>query len=110
MGMLDGKVAVVTGAGRGIGREEALLLAAEGAHVIVNDVGGHVNGQGTDRTPAEQTVYDIRRAGGVAEVNTDDVSSWTGAENLIGQAIETMGRLDILVNNAGILRTRRSSI
>jgi len=108
MGMLDGKVAIVTGAGRGIGREEALLLAAEGASVIVNDVGAARTGEGADRSPAEQTVEDIRSAGGEAAVNTDDVSSWKGAESLVGQAVESWGKLDILVNNAGILRDKMS--
>jgi NAD(P)-dependent dehydrogenase (short-subunit alcohol dehydrogenase family) len=108
MGMLDGKAAIVTGAGRGIGREEALLLASEGANVIINDVGAARSGEGSDQSPAEQTVEDIKKAGGTAVVNTDDVSSWTGAENLINQAVETWGKLDILVNNAGILRDKMS--
>jgi NAD(P)-dependent dehydrogenase (short-subunit alcohol dehydrogenase family) len=108
MGMLDGKIAIVTGAGRGIGREEALLLASEGAKVIVNDVGGAVTGEGGDRTPAQQTVDDIVAAGGEAAINADDVSSWAGAEQLIKQAVDTWGRLDILVNNAGILRDKMS--
>ncbi|MCL4413356.1 MAG: SDR family oxidoreductase [Acidimicrobiales bacterium] len=108
MGMLDGKIAIVTGAGRGIGREEALLLAAEGAKVIVNDVGAARDGAGTDKHPAEQTVEDIKAAGGEAALNADDVSSWSGAESLIAQAVDTWGRLDILVNNAGILRDTMS--
>ncbi|MHB8682330.1 MAG: SDR family oxidoreductase [Acidimicrobiales bacterium] len=108
MGMLDGKVAIVTGAGRGIGREEALLLAAEGAKVIVNDVGASRAGEGADVHPAEQTVQDIKAAGGDAALNTDDVSSWKGAENLVKQAVDTWGQLDILVNNAGILRDKMS--
>jgi NAD(P)-dependent dehydrogenase (short-subunit alcohol dehydrogenase family) len=108
MGMLDGKTAVVTGAGRGIGREEALILAGEGAKVIVNDVGAARSGEGADRTPAEQTVEDIKGAGGDAAVNTDDVSSWAGAERLVDQAVEAWGKLDILVNNAGILRDKMS--
>ncbi|MFZ0667201.1 MAG: SDR family oxidoreductase [Acidimicrobiales bacterium] len=106
MGMLEGKTAIVTGAGRGIGREEALLLASEGAKVIVNDIGADVTGSGGDRSPAQQTVEDIVAAGGQAEINADDVSSWKGAENLIQQAIDTWGQLDILVNNAGILRDK----
>jgi NAD(P)-dependent dehydrogenase (short-subunit alcohol dehydrogenase family) len=106
MGMLDGKIAVVTGAGRGIGREEALLLAAEGAKVVVNDVGADRGGQGADVHPAQATVDDIKAAGGEAALNADDVSSWGGAKNLVNQAIETWGKLDILVNNAGILRDK----
>ncbi len=108
MGMLDGKIAIVTGAGRGIGRAESLLMAEEGAKVIVNDVGGSRAGEGSDKTPAEQTVHDIIAAGGEAAVNADDVSSWQGAENLVAQAVDTWGRLDILVNNAGILRDKMS--
>jgi 3-oxoacyl-[acyl-carrier protein] reductase len=108
MGMLEGKTAIVTGAGRGIGREEALLLAAEGAKVIVNDVGAKVTGEGGDRSPAQQTVDDIVAAGGEADINADDVSSWSGAEKLVKQAVETWGQLDILVNNAGILRDKMS--
>jgi NAD(P)-dependent dehydrogenase (short-subunit alcohol dehydrogenase family) len=108
MGMLDGKTAIVTGAGRGIGREEALLLAAEGAKVIVNDVGAARSGEGADRSPAEETVDDIKKAGGEAAINTDDVSSWAGAASLVDQAVKSWGKLDILVNNAGILRDKMS--
>src|SRR5579864_569319 len=108
MGMLDGKIAIVTGAGRGIGREEALLLASEGAKVIVNDVGASRSGEGADASPAEQTVNDITAAGGEAALNADDVSSWAGAEALVKQAVDTWGKLDILVNNAGILRDKMS--
>jgi NAD(P)-dependent dehydrogenase (short-subunit alcohol dehydrogenase family) len=108
MGLLEGKVAIVTGAGRGIGREESLVLAAEGALVIVNDVGGAVDGSGTDQTPAQQVVEEILAAGGKAEANADDVSSWSGAQRLVAQATDGHGRLDILVNNAGILRDKMS--
>ncbi len=106
MGMLDGKVAIVTGAGRGIGREEALLLAAEGAKVVVNDVGASVHGQGGDKSPAQQTVDDIVAAGGEAVLNDADVSSWDGAQRVVQQAVGTWGQLDVLVNNAGILRDK----
>ena len=106
MGSLDGRVAIITGAGRGIGREHALLFAAEGASVVVNDLGGANDGTGTDLTPAEQTVADIVAAGGRAVVNGDDVANWEGAQRLINSAIEAFGDLDILVNNAGILRDR----
>src|ERR1700691_1244804 len=99
MGLLDGKVAIVTGAGRGIGREEALLLAGEGATVIVNDVGGSLQGEGDDRSPAQEGVDTIAAAGGTAVVNSDDISSWAGAKSVVDQAVDTYGTLDILVNN-----------
>src|SRR5580658_7554285 len=108
MGMLEGKTAIVSGAGRGIGREEALLLASEGAKVVVNDVGASRAGEGNDVHPAEQTVQDIKAAGGEALLNSSDVSSWAGAEALVAQAVDTWGKLDILVNNAGILRDKMS--
>jgi NAD(P)-dependent dehydrogenase (short-subunit alcohol dehydrogenase family) len=108
MGMLEGKTAIVTGAGRGIGRAEALLLASEGAKVIVNDVGASRGGEGIDVHPAEQTVQDIKSAGGDALLNSSDVSSWDGAEALVAQAVDAWGKLDILVNNAGILRDKMS--
>src|SRR3990170_3238925 len=108
MGLFDGKVAIVTGAGRGIGREEALLLAREGAAVVVNDLGGARTGEGTDAGPAQQVVDEITAAGGKAAANTDDISSWTGAENVVAQAVDTFGGLDVLVNNAGILRDKMS--
>src|SRR3984957_17809362 len=109
MGLLDGKVAVVTGAGRGIGREEALLLASEGAKVVVNDVGAGLHGEGGgDTHPAQEVVDLITASGGAASVNGDDVSSWAGAGRLVGQAVDTYGSLDILVNNAGILRDKMS--
>ncbi|HEX9775678.1 MAG TPA: SDR family oxidoreductase [Actinomycetota bacterium] len=106
MGALDGRGAVVTGAGRGIGRAEALLLAAEGARVVVNDLGGAWDGTGTDDRPAQQVVDEIVAAGGRASANYDDVSSWDGAAALVAQAVNDFGRLDVLVNNAGILRDR----
>jgi NAD(P)-dependent dehydrogenase (short-subunit alcohol dehydrogenase family) len=108
MGALDGKVAIVTGAGRGIGRGHARLLAAEGAKVVVNDLGGAVAGDGSDLTPAQETVNDIVAAGGEAVVNGDDVATWDGAERLVQQAVDTFGGLHVLVNNAGILRDKMS--
>jgi NAD(P)-dependent dehydrogenase (short-subunit alcohol dehydrogenase family) len=106
MGTLDGKVAIVTGAGRGIGRGEALLLAAEGAKVVVNDLGTEWDGVGKDDRPAQQVVDEIVAAGGEAVANYDDVASWDGARALIAQAIDTFGDLNVLVNNAGILRDK----
>ncbi len=106
MGSLDGKVAIVTGAGRGIGRGHARLLAAEGARVVVNDLGGAVAGEGADATPAQEVVAEILGAGGEAVVNGDDVASWDGAQRLVQQAIDTFDGLHILVNNAGILRDK----
>ncbi|WP_322752751.1 SDR family oxidoreductase [Frankia sp. Cas3] len=104
MSSLDGKVAIVTGAGRGIGREEALWLAAEGARVVVNDLGGDRTGLGADATPAQETAQLIRDTGGEAVVNGDDVADWAGAQRLVQQAVDTYGDLNVLVNNAGILR------
>jgi NAD(P)-dependent dehydrogenase (short-subunit alcohol dehydrogenase family) len=106
MGMLEGKVAVVTGAGRGIGRGEALLLAAEGARVVVNDVGGEWDGTGQDPRPASEVVEEIRAGGGEAEAHFDDISEPDGARSAVARALEAWGRLDCLVNNAGILRDR----
>jgi NAD(P)-dependent dehydrogenase (short-subunit alcohol dehydrogenase family) len=108
MGILDGKVAVVTGAGRGIGRAHARLLAAEGASVVVNDLGTATEGGGIDATPAHQVVDEIVAAGGKAAVNGNNVASWDGAGAVVQQAIDEFGRLDIVVNNAGILRDAMS--
>jgi NAD(P)-dependent dehydrogenase (short-subunit alcohol dehydrogenase family) len=105
-GLCEGRVCIVTGAGRGIGREYALMLAAEGARVVVNDLGGARDGVGTDAGPAAEVVAEIEAAGGTAVANTDDVSSFEGAERLVAQAIDTYGGLDVVVNNAGILRDR----
>jgi NAD(P)-dependent dehydrogenase (short-subunit alcohol dehydrogenase family) len=104
MGVLDGRVAVITGAGRGIGREHALLFAKEGAAVVVNDLGGDNAGEGADARPAHDVVAEITGAGGRAVANTDSVADWGGAKALVQQAIDEFSRLDVLVNNAGILR------
>ncbi|MGE4424900.1 MAG: SDR family oxidoreductase [Solirubrobacteraceae bacterium] len=104
MGALEGRVAVITGAGRGIGREHALLFAREGASVVVNDLGGAGDGSGSDAGPAQAVVDEITAAGGRAVANTDDIASWDGARGLIDQAVSELGRLDVVVNNAGILR------
>jgi NAD(P)-dependent dehydrogenase (short-subunit alcohol dehydrogenase family) len=106
MGINDGRVAIVTGAGRGIGREHALALARTGASVVVNDLGGAADGTGADATPAQSVVAEIEAMGGRAIANGDSVSSFAGAKNMIDAAVDTFGRLDILVNNAGILRDR----
>jgi NAD(P)-dependent dehydrogenase (short-subunit alcohol dehydrogenase family) len=106
MGMLDGKVVIVTGAGRGLGRSHAHLLAAEGASVVVNDLGGEWDGTGADPRPASEVVAEITSGGGRAEANHDDVADWEGAQRMINQAVETFGRLDGLVCNAGFVRDR----
>lgn len=106
MGTLDGRVAIITGAGRGLGREHALLFASEGAKVVVNDLGGDIHGEGDDRAPAQQVVDEIKDLGGEAVANTDSVSDFDGAARLVQTAIETFGDLHVLVNNAGILRDR----
>ncbi|MDT2005802.1 SDR family NAD(P)-dependent oxidoreductase [Rhodococcus opacus] len=106
MGHLDGKTVIVTGAGRGIGREHALLFAQEGANVVVNDLGGAQDGGGAATGPAEEVAQEIRDAGGKAVANGDDVADEEGAARIVAQAIETFGDLHGLVNNAGILRDR----
>ena len=106
MGALDGRVAVITGAGRGLGREHALLFAAEGARVLVNDLGGGPDGSGSDASPAQQVAAEIRAAGGQAVASTADITTAEGADSLVSQAIDEFGALHVLVNNAGILRDR----
>jgi NAD(P)-dependent dehydrogenase (short-subunit alcohol dehydrogenase family) len=108
MGVLDGKVAIVTGAGRGIGRAHAVLLAAEGAHVVVNDIGTATEGNGRDPSAAGVVVDEIRAAGGEAVASSEDVATWVGGGALVHQALDAFGRLDIVVNNAGILRDAMS--
>ncbi|HYD09977.1 MAG TPA: SDR family oxidoreductase [Acidimicrobiales bacterium] len=106
MGALDGRVAIITGAGRGIGREHALLFASEGAKVVVNDLGGANDGSGSDATPAEQVVKEIEAMGGEAIANADNVADWEGGQRMVNAAVEAFGDLHVLVNNAGILRDR----
>jgi len=105
-GICDGRVVIVTGAGRGIGREHALEFARQGAKVVVNDLGVDVDGSRPASEPANEVVDEIKAMGGEAVANGDDVSSWEGAQRLINSAVESFGTLDVLVNNAGILRDR----
>ncbi|MEU8138315.1 SDR family oxidoreductase [Streptodolium elevatio] len=106
MGICEGRVVIVTGAGGGIGREHALAFAREGAHVVVNDIGASRQGDGRSPGPAQQVVDEIEAMGGKAVINADDVADWEGAARLVQTAIDTFGRLDVLVNNAGFLRDR----
>jgi NAD(P)-dependent dehydrogenase (short-subunit alcohol dehydrogenase family) len=104
--MCEGRICIVTGAGRGIGREHALMLASQAAKVVVNDLGGEMDGSGNSTGPAQDVVNEIVEMGGQAVANTDDVSDWVGAQRLVNTAVETFGGLDVLINNAGILRDR----
>jgi NAD(P)-dependent dehydrogenase (short-subunit alcohol dehydrogenase family) len=106
MGICDGRTVVITGAGRGLGRAHALAFAAEGANVVVNDLGASLQGEGTDVGPAQEVVNEIEAMGGAAVVNGDDISDWDGAGNLVQSAIDVFGGLDIVVTNAGIVRDR----
>jgi len=106
MGALQGRVAIITGAGRGIGREHALLFASEGAKVVVNDLGGGVDGSADSASPAEQVAAEITALGGEAVANHDNIAEWEGGERLVKAALEAFGDLHVLVNNAGILRDR----
>src|SRR5262249_34704558 len=105
-GIVAGKVAIVTGAGRGIGRAIALELAQEGAHVVVNDAGASLEGAGSDAGPAQAVVDEIARAGGQAVASTLSIAEGPNADRIVTAALDTFGRVDILVNNAGILRDR----
>lgn len=106
MKLCEGRVAIVTGAGRGMGREYALMLARHGAKVVINDLGSAPDGKGSDASPAEEVAQLIKKEGGEAVVNTADVSNWKATEDMIRQAVDTFGGLDIVVNNAGFLRDR----
>jgi NAD(P)-dependent dehydrogenase (short-subunit alcohol dehydrogenase family) len=105
-GLCDGRVVIVTGAGRGIGREHALMLASEGARIVVNDLGGEIDGTGGDLSPAQQVVEEIKGMGAEAVANGDDVSDWEGSQRMVNMAVEAFGGLDAVVCNAGILRDR----
>src|SRR5437588_3341556 len=105
-GIAEGRVVIVTGAARGIGRGHALEFARHGAKLVVNDLGAEVDGSGSSTGPAGEVVEEIRAMGGEAVANGDDVSDWEGAQRLVNTAVETFGGLDVLVNNAGILRDR----
>ncbi|MGB4347496.1 MAG: SDR family NAD(P)-dependent oxidoreductase, partial [Burkholderiaceae bacterium] len=104
--MLQGKVAEITGSGRGIGRDIALQMSAQGARIVINDIGASVSGEGNDASPGQQVVGEIRARGGEAVLNTDSVSDWKAANRIIECAADNFGRIDIVVNNAGILRDR----
>ncbi len=106
MGMMDGKVVLVTGAGRGLGRAHAIMLAKHGANVVVNDLGSSAAGEGSDDTPAQEVVAEIEKLGAKAVINTSDVSDWNAAKQMVDQAIDTFGDLHVVINNAGILRDR----
>ena len=109
MGALDGRVAIITGAGRGIGREHALLFAAEGAKVVVNDLGGGLDGSSAAASPAEEVVAEIKDMGGDAVANHDNIATWEGGERLIKTALDSFGELHVLVNNAGFVPTRHAA-
>ncbi len=106
VGICDGRVCIITGAGRGIGREHALMLADQGAKVVINDIGGEIDGSGRSTGPAQDVADEVIAGGGEAVVNGDDISTWDGSERLVKQAIDAFGRLDVVINNAGILRDR----
>lgn len=105
-GLCAGRVVVITGAGRGIGREHALAFAREGARLVINDLGGATDGSGSDAGPAQAVVEELRALGAEAVANTDNIADWDGAQRLIAMALDTYGGLDVVVNNAGILRDR----
>ncbi len=105
-GICEGRVCIVTGAGRGIGREHVLMLAEQGAKVVVNDIGGEIDGSGRSIGPAHDVVEEVTAMGGEAVANGDDISDFAGAERLVNQAVEEFGGLDVVINNAGILRDR----